>query len=111
VNIHQWDIWKARPVGVEKEHWFVILSGTERLQSISHVQINGLACFSLRGAPRTTDVRLNTADGFEAPTVCQCDLLYFLEKGRLHSHLGMVSYERQQAIKRMLIQIFRLVPA
>ena len=110
MNIHQWDVWKARPAGVEKEHWFVILSGTERLQSSSRVQINGLACFSLRSTPRSTDVRLNTADGFEAPTVCQCDLIYFLEKGRLHSHLGMVSYERQQAIKRMLIQVFRLVP-
>ena len=108
--IRQWEVWKARPIGVEKEHWFVILSGTERLQSSSHLQINGLACFSLRGTPRSTDVRLNSTDGFPAPTVCQCDLVYLLEKGRLHSRLGEVSYERQQAIKRRLIQVLRLVP-
>ena len=110
MTIRQWEIWKARPFGVENEHWFVILSGMERLQSSSHVQINGLACFTLRGAPRSTDVRLNAADGFQVATVCQCDLIYFLAKGQLHSRLGTASYERQQAIKRMLIQVFRLVP-
>src|SRR5437879_6258482 len=110
MTIRQWDIWKARPAGIEKEHWFVILSGGERLQSSSHAQINGLACFTLRGALRSTDVRLNAADGFPSPTACQCDLIYLLDKNRLHSHLGMVSYERQQAIKRILIQILRLVP-
>jgi len=110
MTVRQWDIWKTRPAGIQKEHWFVILSGAERLQSSSHVQINGLACFTLRGMPRSTDVRLDAADGFPAPTVCQCDLVYFLEKSQLHSHLGKVSYARQQAIKRALIQLFRLVP-
>ncbi len=110
MTIRQWEIWKARPISIEKEHWFVILAGTERLESSRHVQINGLACFTLRGTARSTDVRLNAADGFEAATVCQCDLIYFLQKGQLHSRLGIVSYERQQAIKRMLIQVFRLVP-
>ena len=94
MTVRQWDIWKTRPAGIQKEHWFVILSGAERLQSSSHVQINGLACFTLRGMPRSTDVRLDAADGFPAPTVCQCDLVYFLEKSQLHSHL----------------QLFRLVP-
>jgi hypothetical protein len=56
-------------------------------------------------------VRLNAADGFQTSTVCQCDLIYFLQKGRLHSNIGVVSWERQQAIKRKLIEVFRLVPA
>ena len=99
------------PPGIERDHWFVILSGEERLQSVDHTQVNGLACFTLRGNFRSTDVRLNAADGFETATVCQCDLIYFLQKSRLHSRLGKVSFERQQAIKRKLIEIFRLIPA
>ena len=41
----------------------------------------------------------------------QCDLIYLLAKSRLHSHLGTVSYERQQALKRKLIEVFRIIPA
>jgi hypothetical protein len=111
VTIQQWEIWKARPYGVQADHWFVILSGSERLQSPACAQLNGLACFTLRGPLRTTDVRLNAADGFSAATVCQCDLVYLLQKSSLHSRLGMVSWERQQAIKRKLIEVLRIVPA
>ena len=111
MTIRQWELWKARPHGLQQDHWFVILAGHERLQSARHSQINGLACFTLRGSMRSTDVRLNSADGFQAPTVCQCDLIFLLEKSLLHSNLGTVSYERQQAIKRKLIEVFRIIPA
>ena len=86
--LRQWEVWKTRPHGLERDHWFVIISAEERLHSAGYNQINGLACFTLRGQPRATDVRLNAPDGFEAATVCQCDLIYFLEKGRLHSRVG-----------------------
>ena len=109
--VREWEVWKARPEGMATDHWFVILSGEERLRSTSYTQINGLACFTLRGQARSTDVRLNAADGFQTAAVCQCDLVYFLDKGRLHTNLGVVSWERQQAIKRKLIEVFRLVPA
>ena len=99
MRVRQWEIWKARPEGFAQDHWFVILSGEERLQSARHTQLNGLACFTLRGSPQSTDVRLNSADGFHAPTACQCDLIYLIDKSRMHSALGSVSYERQQAIK------------
>ncbi len=108
MKLHQWEIWKARPPGFESDHWFVLLSGQERLDSPRHHQANGLACFTLRGAPLKTDVRLNSADGFSTPTVCQCDLVYFLDKSKLHSPLGFVSWERQQAIKAKLKEVFRL---
>lgn len=111
MRVRQWEIWKARPEGFAQDHWFVILSGEERLQAAKYAQINGLGCFSLRGSPQSTDVRLNSADGFQAATVCQCDLIYLLSKNLLHSNLGSVSYERQQAIKRKLIEVFRIIPA
>jgi hypothetical protein len=107
MNIRQWAIYKARPPGFERDHWFVIISGQERLDSSRTNQINGLACFTLRGDPLKTDVRLNGADGFEHATVCQCDLVYFLEKSKIHSPLGIISWERQQQIKNKLKEVLR----
>src|SRR4051812_16017144 len=89
MNIRQWDILKSKPAGFETDHWFVIISPQERLNSIRHQQVNGLVCFTLRGNPLPTDVRLNHAEGFERPTVCQCDLIYFLDKSSLHSRLAL----------------------
>jgi hypothetical protein len=108
MRARQWEIWKAKPEGFSADHWFVIISGQERLDSPKHHQVNGLACFTLRGQPLATDVRLNTTDGFPSPTVCQCDLLWFLDKRKLHSLLGPVSWERQQAIKSRLRELLRL---
>lgn len=102
----QWDIYKAKPPGFEREHWFIIVSSNERIAA--RAQINGLACFTLRGEPAKTDVRLNGADGFSAPTVCQCDLVFLLDKMKLHSPLGAVSYERQQQIKARIRELLRL---
>lgn len=102
----QWEIWKGKPPGFEREHWFVILSANERITARN--QLNGLACFSLRGNPSPVDVRLNGTDGFDAATVCQCDLVYFLDKAKLHSPLGPVSWERQLQIKSKLKEVLRL---
>ncbi|MGH7940231.1 MAG: hypothetical protein ACREE6_02795 [Limisphaerales bacterium] len=108
MKVHQWEVWKGRPPGFERDHWFVIISGQERLDSPKHAQANGLACFSLRGSPLKTDVVLDRADGFEAMTACQCDLFYFLDKGKLHSSLGSVSWERQQQLKSKIREVLRL---
>jgi hypothetical protein len=104
----QFEIWKARPHGFERDHWFVLIPPQERLDSPRHAQVNALACFTLRGMPLQTDVRLNTADGFDAPTVCPCDLLFLLAKSQLRERLGIVSWERQQAIKSKVKEVFRL---
>ena len=108
MKIRQWEVWKCRPDGFAKDHWFVIVSNQERLDSPRHNQINALTCFSLRGTPQKSDVKLNGADGFEAPTVCQCDLLYVLDKSKLHSFLGPVSWERQQRLKSKMKEALRL---
>jgi hypothetical protein len=108
MKYRQWEIWKARPEGFASDHWFVLVSGQERLDSPRHHQVNGLACFTLRGLLAISDVRLNSADGFTSPTACQCDLLYFLDKRKLHSSQGLVSWERQQQIKSKLKELLRL---
>ena len=84
------------------------MSAPERLVHARLSKVNGLACFTLRGEPLKTDVRLNGADGFETAAVCQCDLIYFLDKSKLHSPLGLISWERQLQIKSKLKEVFRL---
>jgi len=101
-------VWKCCPAGFARDHWFVIVSGQERLDSPRHTQVNGLACFTLRGEPLKGDVKLDSADGFASTTVCQCDLLYFLDKTKLHSIVGAVSWERQQQLKMKIKEVLRL---
>jgi hypothetical protein len=51
MKTHQWEVWKATPLGFGNAHWFVIVTGQERLDS-NRVALNGLACYTLRGLPR-----------------------------------------------------------
>ena len=106
MKIHQWEVWKATPPGFGKAHWFVIVTAQERLDS-NRVAVNGLACYTLRGHPEKTDVRLNGADGFSAPAVCPCDHLFVLDKNMLTETLGPVSWERQQQIKGTVKAVLR----
>jgi hypothetical protein len=108
MNLHQWEVWKAKPVGFERPHWFVLISNQERLDSQRAPALNGLCCFTLRGTPARSEVVLNSADGFAAPTICQCDLIYVLDKSGLHDPHGFISWERQQTIKAKLKEVYRL---
>jgi hypothetical protein len=107
MKLHQWEVWKAKPPGFERDHWFVIVSGQERCDESRHLFVNGLACFTLRGHLGKTEVQLNAADGLAGPTALQCDYLYSLDKRTLHSGQGLVSWERQQAIKSKVREVLR----
>ena len=98
----QFEIWKSTPPGFETPHYFVIISSQERCDNERLIALNGLACFTLRGDPAKVDVRLNGADGFERPTVCQCDYLFALQRSALKEKLGTVTFERQLQIKARL---------
>ncbi len=108
MKIRQWEIWKGRPADFQSDHWFVVISGQERCDAPNLRMVNGLACFTLRARPGGLDVLLDAAEGFSAPTACQCDYLYGIEKLRLHSAQGLVSWERQQQIKSKLKEVLRL---
>jgi hypothetical protein len=106
--IRPFEIWKARPPGFETSHWFVIVSSPERCADSRLISLNGLACFTLRGDMRPTDVRLNGADGFDHPTVVGCDFLFVLAKSGLLERKGVVTVERQRIIKARLREVLRL---
>ena len=107
MNCRQFDIWKCKPTGFEKAHWFVIISPNEICTDERELAVNGLACFSLRGNALKTDVRLNGADGFDHPTVCGCDFFYSLPKAGLHESIGPVTSERRTQIARLIREVFR----
>jgi hypothetical protein len=107
MKIRQFESWKAKLPDFETDHWFVMISGQERLDSSRFHQCSGLICYTLRGQAFSTDVRLNSADGFAAPTVCHCDLVYLLDKRTLDDQIGTVSWERQQQIKAKVKEVLR----
>jgi hypothetical protein len=108
MRIHQWEVWKSRPPGFNSDHWFVIVSGQERCDEPRQLYVNGLACFTLRGALGKTEAQLDSADGFAGPTAVQCDYIYSLEKAALHSSQGLVSWERKERLKSKLKEVLRL---
>jgi hypothetical protein len=108
MNFRQWEIWKDKATG----HWFVLISPPERLHGSGPKsgQFNGLMCFTLHGAPKSVDVVLDAADGFQRPTACQCDLFFPLLASNLHDKIGTVGEVRQSVIIRKIIEVFRMVP-
>ena len=108
MKIRQYEVWKAKPPGFERAHWFVIASPPEICESDRVLNVNGLVCLTLRGEPKKTDVRLNGADGFDHATVCACDFFYALKKSELHDGLGAVSLERRGQVARRVREVFRL---
>jgi hypothetical protein len=106
--MNQFEIWRAKPEGFPRAHYFVIISGQERCEDARTQQYNALACFTLRGNPTKLDVVLNGADGLDCRTACQCDFLYVLPKASLLERKGSVSFERRQQIKEHIRNILRL---
>ncbi len=107
MRIRQWEILKARPAGFQTDHWFVVVTSQELCDNPRVLNVNGLACFTLRGEVSPLAVVLNGADGFPALTTVPCHYFHGIPKSALHSSLGLVSWERQQQIKAKIKEIFR----
>jgi hypothetical protein len=107
MKIRQWEVWKSKPHGFQNAHWFVVISGQELCDSERSLNVNALACFTLRGAPNPLGVVLDGADGMSAPTIVPCTYFHGLPKASLHDGLGQISWERQQQIKSKIKELFR----
>jgi mRNA-degrading endonuclease toxin of MazEF toxin-antitoxin module len=98
----QWDIftWEF-PFG---KHPVVIVSHPARVEN--KPVVNVLKCSSQRAgrAPQENEVLLDKADGLDWETLCQCDLIYILEKKELSEKRGSVSRARRRAIISKVIQ-------
>src|SRR5688572_11381320 len=79
-------------------HPAVVISHPDR---VAHAEwVNVLICSSHRATriPRETEVRLNGADGLDWETLCRCDVLWLVEKSKLHQKRGTVSIIRRRQI-------------
>jgi hypothetical protein len=79
-------------------HSAVIVSHPDR---VAHAEwVNVLICTSQRAAraPRENEVRLNGADGLDWETLCRCDVLWLVEKSKLHQRRGAVTRVRRRQI-------------
>lgn len=92
-----WDIYTYDFPGAGA-HPAVLVSHPDR---IAHAEwVNVLICTSQRAArpPREHEVRLNGADGLDWETLCRCDVLWLVEKGKLRQRRGSVTRPRRRQI-------------
>ncbi|HWN95102.1 MAG TPA: type II toxin-antitoxin system PemK/MazF family toxin [Methylomirabilota bacterium] len=104
----QWDIWTLDFPG-RGEHPAVLISHPDRCARASVV--NMLYCTSQRQSrsARENEILLNGSDGLDWETFCVCDHLYSVEASQLVRKRGRVTAERRRAIRRKLIQFYRLL--
>ena len=105
--LKQWDIFTF-DFESEGPHPVVIISSNARVRLKDRVNV--LICSSQRAArpPKVTELVLDTADGFDWPTLCKCDLSYLVPKAKLYQRRGAVSPTRRRAIFNTLLQSFEL---
>jgi mRNA-degrading endonuclease toxin of MazEF toxin-antitoxin module len=102
--MRQWDIFNWEfPFG---KHPCVIISHPQRVSAKPTVNI--LKCSSQRASRATLnhEVMLDEADGLEWETLCQCDLIYVVDKSELRDRRGSVNPVRRKAIISKIIQNF-----
>ena len=72
--------------------------------------INVLFCTSQRQGRKLYpyEIMLNSADGLDWETLCDCSTMYAVRSDQLFGRRGRVSLERRRAIRAKLRDLFRL---
>jgi mRNA-degrading endonuclease toxin of MazEF toxin-antitoxin module len=72
--------------------------------------INVLFCTSQRQdrKPYPYEIMLNSAEGLDWETLCDCSTMYAIRSDQLFGRRGRVSLERRRAIRAKLRHLFRL---
>jgi mRNA-degrading endonuclease toxin of MazEF toxin-antitoxin module len=98
----QWEIWTFR-FGEAGEHPAVIVSHPDRVARAPLVNV--LYCASQRASrsPEKHEALLDDADGLDWETLVRCDLLYLVEKSRLHHLRGLVRPERRRQLAQKIV--------
>jgi mRNA-degrading endonuclease toxin of MazEF toxin-antitoxin module len=103
----QFDLWRFNfpEKGV---HPVVLISHTDICARAA--VINVLYCTSQRQSrrPRPHEVLLNSADGLDWETFCDCATMYAVKSDQLFGRVGRVSLERRRAIRAKVRDLFRL---
>jgi len=107
---NQFDVWRYN-FPEKGEHSVVLISHPDLCAAA--VMVNVLYCTSQRQnrAPKSYEVMLNAADGFEWETFCNCAVIYLVPAAALFGRRGRVSLERRRAIRSRIRDLFRLAAA
>jgi mRNA-degrading endonuclease toxin of MazEF toxin-antitoxin module len=103
----QFDVWRFN-FPVQGEHSVVIISPPDFARGRN---VNVLYCTSQRQSrkPHPFEVMLDTADGFDWETFCDCSVMHLIPAAGLFGRRGQVTLERRRAIRTRLRDVFRLM--
>ena len=104
---NQFDIWRFH-FQDKGEHSVVLISHPDICARQS--RLNVLYCTSQRQSrnPFPYEVLLNSADGFDWETFCDCSTIYLVPANGLFGKRGRVSLERRRQIRAKLRDLFLL---
>ena len=103
----QFDVWRFN-FPEKGQHPVVLISHPDFCARAAVVNV--LFCTSQRQScrPRRHEIMLNSADGLDWETFCDCSIIYAVQSDQLYGRRGRVSLERRRAIRAKVRDIFRL---
>ena len=104
----QFDVWRFT-FPKQGEHSVVLVSPPDRCARAE--MVNLLYCTSQRQSRKAHpyEVMLDTADGFDWETFCDCSLMYSVNSAALFGKRGRVGLERRRAIREKIRDLFLLM--
>lgn len=97
----QWEVWSVDPAyGV---HPCVILSRPRRAERGEMVEVL-MARSQRQSVPSPSEVVIDQADGMDAPTLVECELIRNVPAKAVTNRRGLVTVERRRRIVSTLIQ-------
>ena len=101
------DVWEF-DFPIKRNHPVIVISPPDRAAKAK--TINVLFCTSQRQSrkPYPFEVMLDSADGMDWETFCNCAVLYLVPSKDLFGKRGLVSLERRRAIRGMVRDMFLL---
>jgi mRNA-degrading endonuclease toxin of MazEF toxin-antitoxin module len=105
--LKQFEVWRF-DFPDKGEHPVVIISPPDFAAARN---VNILCCTSQRQSrrPYPFEVMLNSADGLDWETFCDCSAMYLVPSAKLYGRRGTVILERRIQIRRMIRDVFRLM--
>src|SRR5690242_9986844 len=103
----QFEVWEYNFPG-KGPHPVVLISHPDRCARAKHVNV--LFCTSQRQSRKAYafEVMLDSNDGLDWETFCDCSIMWVVESVLLVRHRGIVTLERRRAIRSTLKDFFLL---
>ena len=104
----QFDIWRFN-FPDKGEHSVVLISHPDICARADFVNV--LYCTSQRQSrqPYPYEVMLDSAEGFDWESFCDCKTIFLLESAKLFGKRGHVTLERRRQIRAKVRDLFRLL--